>query len=309
MISAINTGGGFSVAAALVRVSQAAAGPAFELQFHALQNNVLDRMNKEIAALQNAKPSTAKTAHLEVRIKGLKKSLELAKEFQARTEATIPAVEAVLEQLSELSSLAGQATTGGGGNGGGNGRGGGNGNGNGGGNGGGNQNAALVAEFEETLASTIAGIESLPARSFEPFGAPNRLSTVKQQAISALNALEHNNFKKQKDVDAVQTALSDLSAQFSASLEVTRINEDIAERLIDSTAGKIDNAEGAIDEIRLDERLGRLRQISERRDYFSRVLTSLSLAFEASRNLTSYVANGAVLPQQPDRGSILNILG
>ncbi len=308
MVSVVNTGGGLSAAAALVRVSQAAAGPAFELRFHALQNSVLDRMNKEIAALQEAKPSTAKTAHLEVRLKGLRKSLELVKEFQARTESTIPALEGVLAQLSELGSLAGQATTGGGGNGKGKGGGNGNGNGGGGGNGGGNQNAALVAEFEDKLAGAIADIESLPARSFEPFGAPNRLATVKREALAALESLQHNNFKKQKDVDAVQSALSDLGARFSASLEVTRINEDIAGRLIDSTAGKIGNAESAIDGIRLAEQRGRLDQITERRDYFSRVLTSLSLAFEASRNLTNYGANGAVLPQRTDRGSILDIL-
>ena len=108
--------------------------------------------------------------------------------------------------------------------------------------------------------------------------------------------------------DNAWLALDVVGARFSASLEVTRINEDIAGRLIDGTAGKIGNAESAIDGIRLAEQRGRLEQITERRDYFSRVLTSLSLAFEASRNLTSYVANGAVLPQQTDRGSILDIL-
>ena len=54
-----NSFGTISIAQQLVQTAAAAQRPAFELAFFQTQNAVLDRMDKEIAALQEAKKTAA----------------------------------------------------------------------------------------------------------------------------------------------------------------------------------------------------------------------------------------------------------
>ncbi len=258
----------------MVRISKLAAGPAFELQFSIAQNTVLDRLDKEIAELQEQKVSTGATALLEINISKLKNDVGEIDAFAARAKSNRITTQGVITSLSDLVALADSAT---------------------------------VAEFDALLATTIADIEKLQTPLFERYGAPDGLRKVKADALAQLGALVHNNFATTGDVTSVQATLNSLSTDFGGALVITTINAEAGFNLSQDTNAKIADIEADITTITLGEQAAKIDDIEEQKKRAAQILTALSLSFEASQALTDYITQATIFKPEIDPGSILNI--
>ena len=99
-----------SIAQQFVQTAAAAQRPAFELAFFQTQNAVLDRMDKEIAALQEAQLTTGATALLDTQVKNLERELVDIRDYESRTKTNDINVQTVLDQITDLKALATSAT-------------------------------------------------------------------------------------------------------------------------------------------------------------------------------------------------------
>ncbi len=263
-----------SMAEQMVRISNLAAGPSFELSFSIAQNTVLDRLDKEIAELQEQKVSTGATALLEVNISRLKNDAGEINAFAARAKSNRITTQDIITDLSSLVGLADSST---------------------------------VAEFDAQLAATIARIEKLETPLFELYGAPDGLRKVKADALAQLNGLVHNNFATTGDVTSVQSTLNSLSADFGGALVITTINADAGFNLSQDTNAKIADIDAEITAITLGEQATKIDDIEEQKKRAAQILTALSLSFEASQALTDYITQATIFKPEIDPGSILNI--
>lgn len=259
---------------ALVRASQIAARPAFELRFFNTQEAVLDRLDKKIAEIRNSTDTGSATALLEVELKSLEREAKAIDEYWDRTKTNRINVETIIGQLTDLVALSDPST---------------------------------VAAFDAKLAETIETIEKLDTPVFEFYGTRDGLRKIKQDALDTLNTLNHNNFATADDISSVQSTLNSISADFSAAVEITRVNEEMAFKLTESLDRQIDDINGTIGSIRLDAQVEKLEKVEKEREHASNVLTALSLAFEASQAITNFVAQNTVYKRQIAPGSVLNL--
>lgn len=269
--SSFNT---ISMAEQMVKLSQLAAGPAFELQFSIAQETVLTRLDAEILELQEEKLTTGATALLEVNVAGLKRDVTEIDAYAARTKSNRITAEDTIANMTNLIAFADPST---------------------------------VADFDALLASTISDIEKLQTPFYERYGAPDGLRKVKEDALAQLNALTHNNFATAGDISAVQATLTGLSTNFSNALIITRINEDASFNLSTNTAEKIADLESDITSIKLSQQAAQIDEIEKKKERFAQILTSLSLSFEAAQNLTSYITQATIFKPEIEPGSILNL--
>ncbi len=263
-----------SVAQRIVQASQLSSRPAFELAFFKTQNAVLDRMDAEIAALQEQKATTGATALLETRVTKLERDLIDIKDYEDRTKTNDINVQTVLDQLTDLKALA---------------------------------TASTVVEFDALKAEIIDTLNKIETPFFERFGAPDGLRKRKTEALSQLESLVHNNFATQGDIDAVNTILDDITLDFINSKAVTKINRDAAFDLMTNTEERVSDLKSQISQIQIEAQGEQTEKIEEKRERFSNILTAVSLAFEASQNITNFVAQNTVLPQEIPPGSVLNL--
>ena len=263
-----------SIAERLVQTNQLAARPAFELAFFRTQNAVLDRMNEEIAALQKQQVFTRGTALLDVQVAKLERDLVDMQDYHQRTKSNDINAETVLDQITDLKALATSAT---------------------------------VTEFDALKTELTATLNKLETPFFERFGAPDGLRQRKADALSQLESMAHNNFATQGDIDSVNATLDSISLDFINSRLVTDINRDMAFDLVTDTQSRISDIKQKISEISLQAQGETTEKIEAKRELFGTILTTVSLAFEASQNVTNFVAQNAVLPQKIPPGSILNL--
>src|SRR5918999_4861482 len=160
-----------SPAAALVRLSQIAARPNFEVRFAATQEAMLKRLNQEIEAFQRGGDSAGKTALLRVKVTGLERDLTAAKEYNALVTRNQANVEYALDRLSELRDLAGSST---------------------------------VAEFDAKRAEVLDTLDKLRTAVSFTLGVPDGLREAKADGLADLAGIEHNGFATADDVSAAQ---------------------------------------------------------------------------------------------------------
>ena len=101
--------------------------------------------------------------------------------------------------------------------------------------------------------------------------------------------------------------IDDISLDFINSKAVTAINRDAAFDLKTNTEERISDLKSRISQIQIQAQGEQTEKIEAKRERFSSILTAVSLAFEASQNVTNFVAQNAVLPQEIPPGSVLNL--
>jgi hypothetical protein len=263
----------FDFGAAFSRTAQLAARPTFELQFYNTQNAQLDALDREIAEIQARSHTTGATALLRTRVTDLERTLEDIGDFKTRTDARIAKITLTLGQLDELTALAAPGT---------------------------------VAEFDAKLTETIDTITKTEAKTYEFYGVNDRVRQHRADALGRLEGLVHNNFATQQDIDDVLAELATIRTNYLASQQIAGTNANLAYTSYASTNSRLSEIKGRIASINIDANADALAEIEERKQYYSTLLTILSLAFEASQNLTDFVGN-AVQPQTVDPGSVLNL--
>ena len=264
-----------SVGNALVQLSRLAAGPAFELQFHATQNAVLDRMDKEIGALQAIKVQDGLTAHLDLQVSALQREIDRVEDYHGRIKSNGINVDTLTGLLNELNGLADPST---------------------------------VAAFDAKLADAIATLNKIHTRFPEPFGVNDGLRGARDAALTTLQSLNHNNFATPQDITDVQATLSAVSTSFTTPRSVLTQNQTAAFNLLDDNADRIDDINANIADIKGSAQTEQSDKIEDTRQHFGNILTILSLAFEGSQAITAFVADNTVLrPTKPEPGTILSL--
>jgi len=264
----------FNFGESLAQTAIAAARPAFELQFFRTQEAVLDQLDKEIENVQASFNTKSLTALLDVRIKRLQSDLANITAYKNRADAKAARLTDTRDALAELITLA---------------------------------NPATVAEFDAKLAETIALMETTKTPVVEQYGVPDRLRAAKTDGLAQLAALAHNNFATQGDIDAVTATLTAIDTDYTASQSIVDSNVNIAFTLQESTTNTINELSRQSSNIRTEALDEATDKVKAKRDRFGQILTALSLAFEASQEIATFVAKNIAFEPEIEPGSVLNL--
>ena len=258
-----------SIAQALSQVTQAAAGPSFEVQFNAAQNAAIQRYNAEIEKFQNSDFGRGETALLRAKAVRLEKNLELAKIFKSYASSSRETVKNILDQLTELRALADVTTS---------------------------------TEFDAKRTEVLQTIDKLATANISGLGAPDGLAALKAQAKTDIEAIVLAN-----PPTAAQTTIDDLTQQFSTKLSIQELNQDAATSLVNGNDRVLAEVNNKIDDIEIAERKQQIDRIQKLKDDLGRVLGALSLNFEGSKAFGDFLAKNTIQTQVPDPGSVLNL--
>lgn len=264
----------FDFGAAFARTALIAARPNFELQFFRAQDAILDNLDKEIDNINDAINTKGATALLDVQISRLQNDLAVINDFKARTDAKAGRVSDTLGNLAELITLAATGT---------------------------------VTEFDAKLVETIALMRTTRAPVYERYGVQDRLRGAKNDGLAQLEALVHNNFATQADIDNATAIMAAIQTDYLASQSIVDGNAKIAftlQRNASTTIGELTRQVSNIKTTAISEATGKVK---EKQQYYGQLLTMISLSFEASQAFTTYITESVVLPQEIEPGSVLNL--
>ncbi len=264
----------FSFARSFAALAQAAARPAFELQFNAAQNAVLDRLDTQIADLQSSDLFLGKTATLRVKLSQLENRLPEIESFRESVTTNRTTTLDILNGLAEARDLTDPGT---------------------------------VAEFDAKLAEVVALVEKLQTRPFALIGVDDGLLQTKPQVQADLAAITTNNFATAADIQAVQDTIDSLTTTLNGTLAVLEINDDDAFDTLTALQRQQAEVQRQIDGIETEQRQKRLDEVNDLREQASRTLSIISLGFEGSQNITQFLTENLTLSQRPAPGSVLNL--
>jgi len=109
------------------------------------------------------------------------------------------------------------------------------------------------------------------------------------------------------DIDAATAEFDTIRGNFLSSQEIANTNGNLAYTKYASTNSRLIDIKSRISSIKFEASADAIAEVEERKNYYGELLSTLSLAFEASQNLTDFVAANAVLPRKVDPGSVLNL--
>ena len=264
----------FNFAQSFARLAQAAARPAFELQFNSAQNAVLDRLDRQIEELQSADLFLGQTATLRVKLSQLDSRLPEIEAYRTTVTGNRTTVLDVLEALAEARDLADPGTS---------------------------------ADFDTKLAEAVNLVEKLQTQPFALIGVDDGLLQTKPQVQADLAAIATNGFATAGDIQAVQDAIDSISTTLNGTLAILEINDDDAFNTLTALERQKAEVQRQIDNIETDERQKRLDEVNELREQASRTLTIISLGFEGSQNLGQFLSDNLRIGQDPEPGSVLNL--
>jgi hypothetical protein len=265
----------FNLSASIAQAAIAAARPAFELQFFRTQDAILDRLNKDIENVQDSISTKGATALLDVQIKRLQNNLELINDYKTRTDRKASRVSDTLSNLTDLISLAAPGT---------------------------------VAEFDAKLTETISLMQTTKTPIFEQFGVQDRLRKAKTDGLAQVEALVHNNFATQTDIDNTTAILTAIQSDYTASQTIIDSNTKIAFTLQQSKTTTISELSRQVSNIKTAAIGDATAKVKEKQEQFSQLLTALSLAFEASQEFTNFVVQSLEAGQNIENGSVFDII-
>ncbi len=264
----------FSFARSFAALAQAAARPAFELQFNAAQNAVLDRLDTQIAELQSSDLFLGKTATLRVKLSQLENRLPEIESYRESVTTNRTTTLDILNGLAEARDLTDPGT---------------------------------VAEFDAKLAEVVALVEKLQTRPFALIGVDDGLLQTKPQVQADLAAITTNNFATAADIQAVQDTIDSLTTTMNGTLAVLEINDDDAFDTLTALQRQQAEVQRQIDAIETDQRQQRLDEVNDLREQASRTLSIISLGFEGSQSITQFMTENLSVDQRPAPGSVLNL--
>ncbi len=263
-----------SFAQSFVQTSQLSAGPRFELQFFNTQNAVLEQLNQQVTDIQNGLNTEGATALLNVRIAKLEDDGKQISAYKDTVDRKAKKIEAAIEYITELEGLA---------------------------------SAGTVAEFDANAALLYQTLEKAPSPTYERFGTPDRFKAAKFGSLATLDALNHNNFATQQDIDDTLATLAAIKQDLNTSKAIVDINADIAFDLQSSNSGKILEVRSGIFDIETAAQAAATAEIAEKQEYYSQVLSVISLAFDASQGFTDFISQSINFEPKTPAGSIMNL--
>lgn len=263
-----------SFAQSFVQAQQLAAGPQFELAFFNTQNALLDKLNEEVTEIQKGVNTNGATALLKVKISQIEETGSRIAAYKDTTDVKGKKIEAALEYITELEGLAGSAT---------------------------------ATEFDQKFALLRDTLQKTPSPTYEQFGTHDRLKTTKFAALASIDAHNHNNFATQQDIDDTLAVLTSIKDDLNVSKAIVDINGDIAFDLNRANAAKRLAIRSDIFEIEASAQAAATASIEQQQELYSKILTVISLAFDASQEFTNFIAQETNFEKKTPAGSILNL--
>lgn len=263
-----------SFAQSFVRTSQLSAGPNFELQFFNTQNAVLDQLNEDVTEIQNGINTNGATALLNVQIAKLEENGARISAYKDTADTKAKKIDAALEYITELESLASSATT---------------------------------AEFDERIGLLHKTLEKAPSPSYEQFGTGDRFRKTKYDSLATLEAFNHNNFATQQDIDDTLATLSSMKQQLNVSKILVDNNASMAFGMQTSNSGRVLEVRSGIFDIEASAQSAATAEIEKKQEFYSQVLTVISLAFDASQEFTNFISDSVNFEKKTEPGSVLNL--
>ena len=122
-----------------------------------------------------------------------------------------------------------------------------------------------------------------------------------------LEALAHNNFATQTDIDDTVAILTSIQSDYTASQTVIESNTKIAFTLQESANRTISELNRQISNITTDALSKATGKIKDKQQFYGQLLSAISLSFEASQAFTTFITESVALPQKIEPGSVLNL--
>lgn len=263
------------IAATLVRMNQLAQGPAFEVQFFATQNAAINRLNGEIEKINAEADAASKNTLFEIELEGLDRRHAAATTFRDATAAKLSKVKQVELQLLELSTLSGPGT---------------------------------VAAFDALKAQIRDVIQKMDTPLVQTIGMPDGTYKLKTEALARLDAIVHNDFATQADIDTVKAEIASIGERFASVKTAITINDDLGDALVVSLDRQRNEVRGSITAAKIDATADVTERVKKKKDELSQILTVFSLAFEASRGLTDFIAANTVMRPVSKAGSVFDLI-
>lgn len=261
-------------AQSFVQAQQLSAGPTFELRFFNTQNALLDKLDDEVTEIRAGINTNGATALLNVKIAQLEDAGSRISAYKATTDTKGKKIEAALEYIAELQTLASAGTT---------------------------------SEFDEKFALLRDTLQKTPTPTYEQFGTYDRLKNAKIDALASIDAHNHNNFATQQDIDDTLALLTSIQGDLNTSKAIVDINGDIAFDLQRANSAKTLAIRSDIFDIEITAQAAATASIEQQQELYSKILTVISLAFDASQEFTNFIAQELNFEKKTPAGSILNL--
>ncbi|MBM3950587.1 MAG: hypothetical protein FJ311_03945 [Rhodospirillales bacterium] len=270
---------GRSVAFGLVSLGTAAARPNFELRFSVLQNTIIDRLNKEIEAVNESSRESVDAFLL-----SSQKKLEA---FQAKLGAFTFANTRNAWNLSDLAGKVDDLQT------------------------------ALNAADTATFNSVLHAINENVGRLSVPNGAAvgilldDGITAIRRNGLINVTrdgAKERvTSFAQFTDNAEAQSAINAAKSTITRSLNAVLARAEAAAKLNQVTDKNLVATKFQIEATKAAQDVELAAEVAKLRQKYAIFLNDLSLAFESNQALAEQLGKGLFDPNKVDPGSVLNI--
>lgn len=270
---------GRSVAYGLANLSTVAGRPNFELQFNILQNTVIDRLNEEIAAVNESSRESV-DAFLVLSQKKLRT-------FQANLDSFIFANSHNAWTLSELVDQLDQLQS------------------------------ALDASDTTTFNTVLGKINEIVGKMAVPNGAvvgiflDDGITAIRRDGLINVTRsgakVRVTDYSQFTDAAEAQTAIDNARTTITTSLNAVLARAEAAERLRQLTDKNLTATLIEIEGAKTAREAELASALTKLREKYAQFLNALSLAFESNQALAEQLSKGLFDPNKVDPGSVLNI--
>ena len=269
-----------SFAAAFGGLANRAARPNFELQFNILQNAVIDRINKEIEAANEASSENRVDAFLLLskrKLETFTENLDRFRFFNARNAWTIPDLKTKLGEL-QTASTAGDA-----------------------------------AAFDAILTQVNNAVGNMPVPNGTTVGIyiGDGIQAIRRDGLLNVDRLGVTT-----KITAYSQFTGDAEAQAAISAALTRLDNsynsviikaDSAEKIRVMTEKQLVSVSFQIEAARTAAAADKAVELAKLRESYGRLLNALSLAFEVNQAAAEQLGKGLFNADNIEPGSVMNL--
>lgn len=264
-----------SVASGLVRTSMAGSRPAFELQFNALQNAWITRINKKIEEYNAIKQETNLTVDLDIKRQRLLSDADEIGAYVDRQGSNRGYLTDISDQLTLLSVELDPT-----------------------------QFAAIRDDIKYRvdllkttfldqfgIADGLQGLKNKFANGFTVTGAPNTSGDFETLTVGTLSSSQ----------------IVEIKNQVESKLYLVQTNRDTSLAQQDNITDQLADVDASISKVKEDLLSAKMNEVNEMRQKAAAILNIISLNFEVANGQQSQFAQGAIYGQSNGRGSVMNL--
>ena len=270
---------GRSLAYGLTTLSTAASRPSFELRFNALQNTVIDRLNREIEAVSEASRESI-DAFLVLSQKKLRTFQVNIDKFTVANSRNAWTLADLVDKLDQLQVAL---------------------------------NASNTAGFNTVLnqINENVGRMTVPNGAVVGIFLDDGVTAIRRDGLinvtrsgAKVRVTAYDQFANATEA---QTAIDNARTKITTSLNAVIARAEAAERLSQVTDKNLLAVDVQIEATKTAQQAELASELAELREKYAIFLNDLSLAFETSQSLAEQLGKGLFDPNKVDPGSAVNI--